>query len=145
MALDSTETLVFSLSVVGVGLVPIALRLLSFLVFVFCFVLFLFVCLFFFQDKVSLCSPGCPGTHSVDKASLELRNPPASASQVLGLKACATTMFCSLGLHIFCGPFGLGASLSIFFFVAIASKIVFLISFWNVLRSCRETQLIFAC
>ena len=36
------------------------------------------------------CSPGCPGTHSVDQAGLELRNPPASASQVLGLKACAT-------------------------------------------------------
>ncbi|GAB1286772.1 Tau-tubulin kinase 2 [Apodemus speciosus] len=28
----------------------------------------------------------CPGTHSVDQAGLELRNPPASASQVLGLK-----------------------------------------------------------
>jgi hypothetical protein len=27
----------------------------------------------------------------VDQAGLELRNPPASASQVLGLKACATT------------------------------------------------------
>jgi hypothetical protein len=40
---------------------------------------------------VSLCSPGCPGTHSVDQAGLELRDPPASASQVLGLKACATT------------------------------------------------------
>ncbi|GAB1293583.1 Enkurin domain-containing protein 1 [Apodemus speciosus] len=40
---------------------------------------------------VSLCSPGCPGTHSVDQAGLELRNPPASASQVLGLKACTTT------------------------------------------------------
>ncbi|GAB1284994.1 NIF3-like protein 1 [Apodemus speciosus] len=25
---------------------------------------------------VSLCSPGCPGTHSVDLTSLELRNPP---------------------------------------------------------------------
>jgi hypothetical protein len=44
-----------------------------------------------FQDRVSLCSPGCSGTHSVDQAGLELRNPPASASQVLGLKACATT------------------------------------------------------
>jgi hypothetical protein len=32
----------------------------------------------------------CPGTHSVDQAGLELRNQPASASQVLGLKACAT-------------------------------------------------------
>jgi hypothetical protein len=25
---------------------------------------FLFVCLFVFQDRVSLYSPGCPGTHS---------------------------------------------------------------------------------
>jgi hypothetical protein len=48
---------------------------------------FIFVCLFF-RDRVSPC---CPGTHSVDQAGLELRNPPASASQVLGLKACATT------------------------------------------------------
>jgi hypothetical protein len=43
------------------------------------------------RDRVSLCSPGCPGTHFVDQAGLELRNPSASASQVLGLKACATT------------------------------------------------------
>ena len=35
-----------------------------------------------FQDRVSLCSPGCPGTHSVDQAGLKLRNSPASASQV---------------------------------------------------------------
>jgi hypothetical protein len=44
----------------------------------------LFVCLlvffFVFQDRVSLYSPGCPGTHFVDQAGLELRNPPASAS-----------------------------------------------------------------
>jgi hypothetical protein len=45
---------------------------------------------FFFRDKVSLCSPGCPGTHSVDQAGFELRNPPAS--RVLGLKACATIL-----------------------------------------------------
>jgi hypothetical protein len=38
-----------------------------------------------------LYSPGCPGTHFVDQAGLELRNPPSSASRVLGLKACATT------------------------------------------------------
>jgi hypothetical protein len=58
----------------------------------FCFVfLFLFLLLFFFQDRVSMYSPGCPGTHSVDQAGLELRNPPASASQVLGLRVCATT------------------------------------------------------
>jgi hypothetical protein len=44
-----------------------------------------------FRDRVSLCSPGCPGTHSVDQAGLKLRNPPASAFQVLGLKVCATT------------------------------------------------------
>jgi hypothetical protein len=50
-------------------------------VLVFCFVLFLVS-----QDRVSLCSPGCPGTHSVDQAGLELRVPPASASQVLGFK-----------------------------------------------------------
>ena len=44
-----------------------------------------------FQDRVSLCSPGCPGTHFLDQSGLELRNPSASASQVLGLKALATT------------------------------------------------------
>jgi hypothetical protein len=48
-----------------------------------------FVCLFL-RDRVSLCSPDCPGTHSVDQAGFELRNLPAFASQVLGLKACAT-------------------------------------------------------
>jgi hypothetical protein len=36
-------------------------------------------------------SRGCPGTHFVDQAGLELRNLPASASQVLGLKVCTTT------------------------------------------------------
>jgi hypothetical protein len=51
-----------------------------------CFVLFCFV----FRDKVSLYSSGCPGTHFVDQVGLELRNSPASASQVLGLKAWAT-------------------------------------------------------
>jgi hypothetical protein len=25
---------------------------------------------FFFKDRVFLCSPGCPGTHSVDQAGL---------------------------------------------------------------------------
>jgi hypothetical protein len=66
----------------------------------------LFVCLFgwllllflVFQDRVSLYSPGCPGTHFVDQAGLELRNLPASASRVLGLKVCATMpgFFCLL-------------------------------------------------
>jgi hypothetical protein len=45
-----------------------------------------FFLLLFFRDRVSLCSPGCPRTHSVDQAGLELRNPPASASRVLGLR-----------------------------------------------------------
>jgi hypothetical protein len=52
------------------------------------FLLFCFVC---FWDRVSLYSPVCPGTHFVDQAGLELRNPPASATGVLGLKACVTT------------------------------------------------------
>jgi hypothetical protein len=52
--------------------------------------LFWFGFVFVFGDKVSLCSPGCPGTYSVAQAGLELRNLPASASQVLGLKACTT-------------------------------------------------------
>ena len=65
-----------------------------FFVFVFClgdyyyFVVFLLL----FQDRVSLCSPGCPGTCSVDQAGLELRYQTASASQMLGYKACATTI-----------------------------------------------------
>ncbi|GAB1285851.1 Fer-1-like protein 4 [Apodemus speciosus] len=37
------------------------------------------------SDRVPLCSPGCPGTHSVDQAGRELRNPPASASQSAGI------------------------------------------------------------
>jgi hypothetical protein len=43
-----------------------------------------------FRDRASLYNPGYPGTHFVDQAGLELRNPPTSASQVLGLKECAT-------------------------------------------------------
>jgi hypothetical protein len=53
-------------------------------------IIFVVVC-FVFRDRVSLYRPGCPGTHSVDQAGLELRNLPASASQVWGLKACTTT------------------------------------------------------
>jgi hypothetical protein len=44
-----------------------------------------------FRDRVSLCSPGCPGTHYfVDQAGLKVRNPPAPVSLVLGLQVCAT-------------------------------------------------------
>jgi hypothetical protein len=52
---------------------------------------FIYLSFCFFQDMVSLCSAGCPETDSVDQASLKLKNPPASAPQVLGLKVCATT------------------------------------------------------
>jgi hypothetical protein len=58
----------------------------------FIFLFFIFYFFFFgFSRQVSLYSPGCSGTHFVDQAVLELRNLPASASRVLGLKACATT------------------------------------------------------
>jgi hypothetical protein len=49
----------------------------------------LFVCLFW--DRISLYSPGSPGTHFVDQSGLKLRNLPASTSWVLVLKVCATT------------------------------------------------------
>jgi hypothetical protein len=45
----------------------------------------LFVCLFVFQTGFL-----CPGTHSIE-AGLEHKDLPASASQVLGLKACTPT------------------------------------------------------
>jgi hypothetical protein len=57
----------------------------------FFFFFFFFFFFLVFPDRVSLYSPGCPGTHFVEQAGLELRNLPASASRVLGLKACATT------------------------------------------------------
>lgn len=49
--------------------------------------LFYFVFVFFFPPKiVSLCSPRCPRTHSVNQAGDKLRDLPASAFQVLRLK-----------------------------------------------------------
>jgi hypothetical protein len=67
-------------------------------VYLFCPLVFcLFVCLFGwffgFWDRVSLYSPGWPGTHFVDQAGLELRNPPASASQLLAILS-FVTVFC---------------------------------------------------
>jgi hypothetical protein len=53
-------------------------------------IIFFFIIILVFQDRVSLYSPGCLGTHFVNQAGLELRNLPASASQVLGSKMCAT-------------------------------------------------------
>jgi hypothetical protein len=65
------------------------------------FNLCLFVCLFVW-DRVSLFSPGCPGTHCVDQAGLKFVNLPASASRVLGLKECATMpgLFILIWFHI---------------------------------------------
>jgi hypothetical protein len=64
--------------------------------------LFCFYFVFVFQDRASMYSPGCPETYFVDQAGLELRNPPASASQVLGLKAYATTAWhCAMLLLLF--------------------------------------------
>ena len=51
----------------------------------------LFVCLFVFQDRIFLCSPGCSRTHSVEQAGLKLSDPPISASLVL----CTTTRLLS--------------------------------------------------
>jgi hypothetical protein len=62
---------------------------------------FFFFFFLVFRDRVSLYSSGCPGTHFVDQAGLELRNPPASASRVLGLKACATMPGLKLLFHWF--------------------------------------------
>jgi hypothetical protein len=59
------------------------------------FVVVVVVC----RDKVSLCSPGCPQTHAEEQAGLELRNLPASAFQVLGLKACATIARCMINSY----------------------------------------------
>jgi hypothetical protein len=59
------------------------------------FVLFyLFIYLFIFETGFLCIVLADPGIHSVYQAGLELRNPPASASRVLGLKACTATPSC---------------------------------------------------
>lgn len=40
-----------------------------------------------FQERLSLCSSGCPGTYSVGQADLKPRDPSASTAQVSGMKA----------------------------------------------------------
>jgi hypothetical protein len=55
----------------------------------------------YFETGFFLCSPGCPGTHSVDQAGLELRDLPASASRALGSKACTTTAWHSFKDYYF--------------------------------------------
>ena len=46
---------------------------------------------FYFRDRVSVYTPSCPETHFEQQPGLELKNLPASASKVLGLKSSATT------------------------------------------------------
>ena len=42
--------------------------------------------IFFFPETGSLrCNPDCPEIHSIDQADFELRETPASASQMMGL------------------------------------------------------------
>lgn len=50
--------------------------------------------MFVFQDRVSLTRSGFSGTHFINQAGLELRDPPASTSHVLGLKVYVTTPVC---------------------------------------------------
>ena len=58
----------------------------------FCFVLFYWGFFFLvFRSRQGFCIALAVLELNVDQADLELRNPPASASQVLGLKVCATT------------------------------------------------------
>ena len=91
-----------------VFILAFALLLFFVCLFVCLFVVCLFVCLvgwlfgwlfLGFPDRVSLYSPGCPGTHFIDQSVLQLGNPPASAYQVLRLKACATTAQLALYLN----------------------------------------------
>jgi hypothetical protein len=60
---------------------------------------FLFIFCFVFQDRVSLCSPGCPGTHSIDQDGLELGDP---HTEIWDLNLCyhhsARTCFKLLGV-----------------------------------------------
>jgi hypothetical protein len=66
-------------------------------------VLFCFVLVWFglFFETGFLCIALAVLALSKDQAGLKLRNPPASASRVLGLKACATTpgILCTFKIH----------------------------------------------
>lgn len=59
-----------------------------------------FVFFSFFIDWVSLCRTGYPGTCSVDHNGLKLRELPASAFQILGLRACSSIALLSTTLLI---------------------------------------------
>lgn len=51
----------------------------------------MYLFIYIFRGIVSLSSPECPGTHCIELSGPELGELPASAFQVLGLKAYATT------------------------------------------------------
>jgi hypothetical protein len=55
------------------------------------FISFHFISFWFFETGFLCVALAVLETHCVDQTGLGLRNPPASASQVLGLKACTTT------------------------------------------------------
>ena len=107
----------------GGGLVwsGLAFCLLSvFVCFAFCFLLvcFFVIVVVFFQDRVSLCSLGCPETHSGDWPPTH-RDPPVSDSQVLGLKVCtvattlSTCVFWLSPCFFFLGVAAIGAGIRI--------------------------------
>ena len=84
------------------------LGLFCFLFLVFCFVVFL-------RQGFSVNSTGNPGTH---------RNPPASASRVLGLKVCTTTarlLGLFLGKNLYCVASVLCSALSPFHLPCVSS------------------------
>ena len=65
---------------------------------------FFFFCFFLvFQDRVSLCSPSCLGTHSVDQAGLELRNSPVClpSAGIKGMCHHARLPFLKTQLHFY--------------------------------------------
>ena len=74
-----------------------------------CLSVCMYVCMYVCKDRVSLCSPGCPGLHSVNRAGLEHRALLASASCVLGLKVCTamssfSLLFLCSYLQLLCPP-----------------------------------------
>ena len=64
------------------------------------FLPFFFVVVVVVGGRISLCSLGYPGTRSVDQAGLELIEIDLPASQVLELKAYATTTQLSVYLMV---------------------------------------------
>lgn len=56
-----------------------------------------------FIQKNFLCSPGPPGTPSLDHAGLELQDPPVSASQGLGSKTDTTTLTLETSHYLLAG------------------------------------------